>query len=279
MREIDLHVHTTASDGTYTPAEVVVLAHKIGLKAIAITDHDTESGYFAAAEEGEELGLEVVPGIEISTKYGVAVHILGYFIDPQSPELREVLDWVINDRNNRNRKMAELMSADGLPFDYDEMKARFGESIGRPHFARMLCEMGLADNVSDAFSRYVEKGQKYYLPRTVIPIEKAVETICRAGGIAVLAHPFQYKKDDKELRELIEHCMEHGLRGMECRYSGYDAQQVAYLEKLADEYGLLKTGGSDFHGANKPTISLGTGKGELDVPYAWLEKLKAAAHK
>ena len=279
MREIDLHVHTTASDGTYTPAEVVVLAHKIGLKAIAITDHDTESGYFAAAEAGEELGLEVVPGIEISTKYGVAVHILGYFIDPQSPELREVLDWVINDRNNRNRKMAELMSADGLPFDYDEMKARFGESIGRPHFARILCEMGLADNVSDAFSRYVEKGQKYYLPRTVIPIEKAVETICRAGGIAVLAHPFQYKKDDKELRELIEHCMEHGLRGMECRYSGYDAQQVAYLEKLAEEYGLLKTGGSDFHGANKPTISLGTGKGELDVPYVWLEKLKAAARK
>ena len=114
MREIDLHVHTTASDGTCTPAEVAALAQKIGLKAIAITDHDTESGYFEAAEAGEKLGIEVVPGIEISTKYGVAVHILGYFIDPQSPELRPVLDWVINDRNDRNRKMAELMAADGL---------------------------------------------------------------------------------------------------------------------------------------------------------------------
>ena len=220
-----------------------------------------------------------MPGIEISTKYGVAVHILGYFIDPQSPELRPVLDWVINDRNDRNRKMAELMAADGLPFDYDEMRARFGESIGRPHFARMLYELGLAESVNDAFQRYVEKGQKYYLPRTIIPIEMAVETICRSGGVAVLAHPFQYKKNDAELRELIEHCMAHGLRGMECRYSGYDAQQTACLEGLAEEYGLLKTGGSDFHGANKPTISLGAGKGELDVPYAWLERLKAAAGK
>ena len=279
MREIDLHVHTTASDGTCTPAEVAELAHKIGLKAIAITDHDTESGYFEAAEAGEKLGIEVVPGIEISTKYGVAVHILGYFIDPQSPELRPVLDWVINDRNDRNRKMAELMAADGLPFDYDEMRARFGESIGRPHFARMLYELGLAESVNDAFERYVEKGQKYYLPRTIIPIEMAVETICRSGGVAVLAHPFQYKKNDAELRELIEHCMAHGLRGMECRYSGYDAQQTACLEGLAEEYGLLKTGGSDFHGANKPTISLGAGKGELNVPYAWLGRLKAAAGK
>ena len=143
----------------------------------------------------------------------------------------------------------------------------------------MLYELGLAESVNDAFQRYVEKGQKYYLPRTIIPIEMAVETICRSGGVAVLAHPFQYKKNDAELRELIEHCMAHGLRGMECRYSGYDAQQTAYLEGLAEEYGLLKTGGSDFHGANKPTISLGVGKGELDVPYAWLERLKAAAGK
>ena len=160
MREIDLHVHTTASDGTCTPAGAVKLAHDIGLKAIAVTDHDTESGYAEALEEGRKLGVEVVPGIEISTKYGVAVHILGYYIDPGSEKLRPVLDWVINDRNRRNEKMAGLMAADGLPVSYEAMKQRFGEAIGRPHFARLLVELGLAGSVDDAFARYVEKGRK-----------------------------------------------------------------------------------------------------------------------
>lgn len=279
MREIDLHVHTTASDGTCTPAGAVKLAHDIGLKAIAVTDHDTESGYAEALEEGRKLGVEVVPGIEISTKYGVAVHILGYYIDPGSEKLRPVLDWVINDRNRRNEKMAGLMAADGLPVSYEAMKQRFGEAIGRPHFARLLVELGLAGSVDDAFARYVEKGRKYYLPRTIMPIETAVGTIRECGGIAVLAHPFQYRKTDAELRELIEHCMEHGLRGMECRYSGYGPEKVEYLEKLAEEYGLLKTGGSDFHGANKPHICLGSGMGALDVPYEWLQRLRGAANK
>ena len=279
MRRIDLHVHTTASDGTFTPAQVVELARDAGLSAIAITDHDTVSGYAEAAKRGAELGVEIVPGIEISTKYGGAVHVLGYYIDMESDGLHHILDWIVEDRDTRGRKMAELMAADGLPVNYDEMKARFGEVIGRPHFARLLVELGLAMDVQDAFGRYVEKGQKYYVGRTILPIERAIGLIIKAGGVPVLAHPFQYKKNDAELRELIEHCMAHGLRGMECRYSGYDAQQVAYLEGLAEEYGLLKTGGSDFHGANKPAISLGTGKGELNVPYAWLERLKAAAHK
>ena len=133
-------------------------------------------------------------------------------------------------------------------------------------------------DVWDAFARFVGKGQKYYVPRTTIDIDTSVEAVVASGGVPVLAHPFQYKKSDGELRELIERCMDHGLRGIECRYSGYDAQQVAYLEGLAEKYGLLKTGGSDFHGENKPHISLGTGiGGELDVPYEWLEKLKEAA--
>ncbi len=280
MKKIDLHVHTTASDGTLSGREVVELAAQSGLAAIAVTDHDTVSGYAEAAKAGAELGVEVVPGIEISTKYGGAVHILGYYIDPDSDKLRPVLDWVVNDRNERNRKMAELMAADGLPVSYDDMRRRFGDVIGRPHFADILVELGMADTVQDAFDRFVEKGQRYYIPRTILPIESAVEIICAAGGVPVLAHPFQYKRDDAGLREIIEYCMGYGLRGMECRYSGYDADMVAYLERLADEYGLVKTGGSDFHGSNKPHIALGAGiNGNLNVPYDFLSELKRTAGK
>ena len=277
MKRIDLHVHTTASDGTASPKEAVKLAKEAGLSAIAITDHDTVSGYAEAAEAGAKYGLEVVPGIEISTKYGRAVHILGYYIDPDSDKLAPVLEWVVRDRDERNRKMAELMAADGLPVSYEEMHRRFGAVIGRPHFAEVLVELGLAKDVRDAFDRYVEKGQKYYLPRNFLSIERSIEIICQAGGVAVLAHPFQYKLDDAGLRELIEHCMESGLRGMECRYSGYSREQCKYLGHLAEEYGLIKTGGSDFHGEVKKHISLGIGTGSLEVPYKYLEKLREAA--
>ena len=279
MKTIDLHVHTTASDGTASPAEAVELAKAAGLSAIAITDHDTVSGYAEAAEAGKALGVEVIPGIEISTKYGRAVHILGYYIDPDSDKLAPVLEWVVRDRDERNRKMAGLMAADGLPVSYEEMHRRFGAVIGRPHFAEVLVELGLAKDVRDAFDRYVEKGQKYYLPRNFLSIERSVEIIREAGGIPVLAHPFQYKLDDAGLRELIEHCMESGLKGIECRYSGYSTEQSKYLGRLAEEYGLIKTGGSDFHGENKKHISIGTGTGALEVPYQYLEKLREAAGK
>ena len=277
MGNIDLHVHTTASDGSFSPRQVVQAAHAAGLSAVAITDHDTASGYSEAADEGRKLGITVVPGIEISTKYGGPVHILGYYIDPDSEKLRPVLDWVVSDRDQRNRKMAQLMADDGLPVSYDDMRRRFGEVIGRPHFARILVELGMAESTSDAFDKYVEKGRKYYLPRNFLSIERSVEIIREAGGVPVLAHPFQYKRDDAGLREIIEHCMDHGLMGMECRYSGYSGEQSRYLEALADEYGLLKTGGSDFHGISKPHIKLGTGMGTLDVPMVFLEKLRQAA--
>ena len=279
MKRIDLHVHTTASDSTASPAEAVRLAKEAGLSAIAITDHDTVSGYAEAAEAGKKYGVEVVPGIEISTKYGRAVHILGYYIDPDSDKLAPVLEWVVHDRDERNRKMAELMTADGLPVSYEEMHRRFGAVIGRPHFAEVLVELGLAKDIRDAFDRYVEKGQKYYLPRNFLSIERSIEIIREAGGVPVLAHPFQYKLDDAGLRELIEHCMESGLQGMECRYSGYSVEQSKYLGCLAEKYGLIKTGGSDFHGDNKRHISIGTGTGHLEVPYKYLEKLRQTAGK
>lgn len=279
MSRIDLHVHTTASDGTCPPAEAVELAARQGLTAIAITDHDTVLGYREASAAGERLGIEVIPGIEISTKYDRAVHILGYYIEPESKSLEPVLNWIVEDRDKRNRKMAEMMAADGLPVSYEMMHERYGAVIGRPHFAEMLVELGLASSVQDAFDRFVEKGQKYYQPRTILPIDQAVEIVVNAGGVPVLAHPYQYRMDDALLRELIEHCMGFGLRGIECRYTGYTEEMVAYLESLAREYGLIRTGGSDFHGTNKPHIALGRGLGKLSVPDEYLMELKEEAKK
>ena len=275
MREIDLHLHTTASDGTETPRQVVERAKKLGLKAIAITDHDTVLGCREAMEAGQELGLEVVPGIEFGTKYGIAVHMLGYYMELDSPVLEAMTRSIVEDRDQRNEKTVKLMQENGIDVTYAQLKERFGEVIGRPHFAHILMENGLCDSVPDAFSRLLGKGMKYHQYRHTLEIHEVIECIVNSGGVAVLAHPFQYKKNDAQLRELIEHCMSFGLKGMECRYSGYTGEQVKYLEALAEEYGLIKTGGSDFHGENKPLIEIGYGiEGNLDVPYSWLEELK-----
>ena len=279
MKRIDLHIHTTASDGTFTPEEVVREASRLGLAAVAITDHDTAAGYARAAAEGEKRGLEVVPGIEISTKFRSAVHILGYYIDVDSPALEEVLEWMHRDREERNVKLCAMLRASGVDIDIERMHARFGDLVGRPHFAEIMIENGMARDMNDAFERLLNKNKPYFIPRQFLPIERSIEIIREAGGTAVLAHPFQYRLDDAALRELIEHCMASGLEGIECRYSGYDARMCAYLESLAAEYGLVRTGGSDFHGTIKSDILLGTGKGELNVPYAFLEELRSRRAK
>ena len=279
MKRIDLHIHTTASDGTFTPEEVVREAASLGLAAVAITDHDTAAGYTSAAEEGERCGLEVVPGIEISTKFRAAVHILGYYIDPASPALDEVLEWMHRDREERNVKLCAMLRESGVDVDIERMHARFGDLVGRPHFAEVMVENGMARDLNDAFERLLNKNKPFFIPRQFLSIERSIEIIREAGGTPVLAHPFQYRLDDAALRELIEHCMASGLEGMECRYTGYDEKMVAYLEALAEEYGLVKTGGSDFHGAIKSDIRLGEGRGELCVPYAYLEALKAHREK
>ena len=275
MREIDLHVHTAASDGTLSPAQVVALAKEQGLTAIAVTDHDTAAGYAEAARAGQALGLEVVCGIEISTRYGGPVHILGYDIDPIQAQQSPLLASIAQDREERNRKMALRMAEDGLPISYEAMQQRFGTVIGRPHFGQLLIELGLVQSMDEAFDRYIEKGRKYYLPRSFLSIEESLELISRLGGRSVLAHPFQYRRSDEGLRELICHCMDYGLQGMECYYSGYGPEQCAQLTGLAREYGLRITGGSDFHGSNKAHIQLGSGcRGELAIPYALLQQLR-----
>ena len=279
-RTVDLHCHTTASDGTYTPTELIQAARSIGLSAVAITDHDTVSGHEEALRAGMAEDLEVVPGIEFSTSSGGTVHILGYYIDHTSEKLRNATNWIIHERDDRNEKICALMQADGINISYQKMKRRCGDVIGRPHFAVMLVRLGIASDVQDAFRRYMNKGERYFIRRRFLSLIQTITVIRQAGGVPVLAHPFQYQRDDDGLRTLIKECMDLGLLGMECHYSGYTPEQQEYLENLADEYSLIKTGGSDFHGANKAHIRLGTGiNGTLSVPYEMLETLMEAHAK
>lgn len=275
---IDLHVHTTASDGTLSPSEAVMLARSLGLAAIAVTDHDTAAGVAEAVAKGAELGIEVVPGIELSVDYrGYGVHILGYFIDPENESLRTLLDWVVWERERRNAEIAGAMAADGLAISLEYMHSLFPEAIiGRPHFAAALAEKGFAENVADGFKKYLNKGGRYYRKRQYIPMDLAFDTLEKCGAKAVLAHPLQYRFSNDELLELTDLLVEKGLVGMECIYSLYSGEESRYLMEIAESHGLLVTGGSDFHGSRKPHIQMGSGCGNMEVSHTVLENLKKA---
>lgn len=272
MQHIDLHVHTTASDGTLTPSEVVCHAKALGLAAIAVTDHDTHEGIKEALEAGKQYGIEVVPGIEISVDYHCrGIHVLGYFIDPDSPAMAELLDWVIAERKRRNRLIAKAMQDDGIPVYVEDLREKYPDSVvGRPHFAAALVDLGYAESIKDAFDRYLNRGCPYFRKREYIPIANAFRVIRDAGGKAVIAHPYQYRFSEQELLEMLGTLKSAGAVGMECLYYGYSPEQMASLKALAGCFGLCVTGGSDFHGARKPQIEMGT----PDVPYELLEILK-----
>lgn len=277
MREIDLHVHTNISDGSETPENTVKLAKELGLKAIAVTDHDTMSGVAAAKEAGEKYGVEVVCGLELGCGwYGREVHMLAYGADPEDKWLRATLGWIITNRHERNEKIAKLISADGIRIDIAELEERFkGSSIGRPHFALCLVEAGAAESVQDAFKRLLDPGCKYYIRRDFLTVEEAAETIRNAGGKPVIAHPGQYRLSPERMTELMERSEKAGVAGLECYYSGYGPEQVAEYLALAEKYGFCATAGSDWHGTHKPHIHLGSGiNGELCAPYEILEKLR-----
>ena len=273
MDYIDLHIHTTASDGSNRPAEVAAMAARAGYRAIAITDHDNLNGVDEAVSVGEHLGLEVVPGIELSTDYaGTEVHILGYFVDPGAESLSDLLAVALRRREARNERITEVLRAAGIQVTMDEVRAKFpGTVLGRPHIAMVMMDKGYVSDVRQAFREYMGKGAKCYVPKINMPLDHAVDRILRAGGLPVLAHPYQYEFSEPDLRTLIRRVKDQGGMGMECVYSKYDDAQTARLLELAAEYDLLPTGGSDYHGLSKPNIQIGTTK----APYAYLEALKA----
>ena len=275
---IDLHVHTTASDGTDSPEEVVKKAEELGLTAIAITDHDTASGAAAALEICDKYNVEVVAGIEISAEFeGTEVHILGYLIDPHSRALKPVLDWVVNDRNERNRKIVGMLEADGYDISLKGLEEKHpGTVLGRPHIAGWLMEKGYVSSIQQAFDEFLADGKKYFLPRTYLPLDEAVKAIKNAGGVAVAAHLLQYKFNDEKLRDFLRTAKAAGVIGMETTYSLYSQEETRYLENIAEELSLIKTGGSDYHGSRKPNIMLGIGTGSMAVSDGYLDEIKAA---
>ena len=276
MGGIDLHNHTSASDGTDSPAEAVELASSLGLAAISITDHDSVSGVAEAMVAGNTLGVEVVPGIEVSSDYrDNNVHILGYFIDIRAPELRPVLDWVRTEREERNRRITERLCADGFDISLPELKNDYPESVlGRPHMAEMMMRKGYTRSIAEAFEKYLGEGCPYYMPKRRISIRQAVEVIVRSGGVPVLAHPLQYHYPEPEVIEMVETARSLGVRALEAYYSEHTPEQHAWVLALAERYGLGVSGGSDYHGSRKTHIRMGSGTGGLSVPYRVLEELK-----
>jgi hypothetical protein len=278
---IDLHSHTDQSDGTFTPAELIAEARRVGLHGLAITDHDTFAGYDAARPLAEAASLELVCGIELSTRYqGGSVHLLGYFPNTApSDEFRAWLEFILEGRRDRNRRLVAKLQSLGVEITLAEVE-NVGRSLtGRPHFARLLVDKGYATDMQNAFDRYLDESAKGFVYRQEVPMEEALERILKSGGVPSLAHPVRVAKNNwDKLAEYVEDLAGMGLRAIEVFHSDHSPENVSYYQSLANRFKLGVTGGSDFHGANKPSISLGTGKnGNLHVPDGVLENLTSLA--
>lgn len=274
---IDLHVHTLASDGSDTPADVVRMAVELGLRAVAVTDHDTFAGLPEAIEAGARYGVEVVPGVELSTIYdGVEVHVLGYYMDAGHPRLRAMMARATAERNARNETMVQRLHDAGYPVTMDALHAAFPDQtmLGRPHISEYLMRRGYVSSVQDGMKNLLGRGKPFYVARYNIPLEESVETLRAAGGLPVVAHLFKYRYTPEQLTAMVDAAAAAGAVGLEAMYTNYTPEQEQAVRVLAAERGLLCTGGTDYHGARKPDIALGRGFGNLRVPYALLEGLK-----
>lgn len=279
MSRLDLHLHTTHSDGSFTPTEVIDLAHKAGVTALAITDHDITTGILEATLAGQEHGIEVIPGIEISSIMGTSeLHILGYFLDYQDARLNERLARLRESRHRRNPKIIERLQAAGIAITYEEVRVLAGtDSVGRPHIARVLMEKGVVASAKEAFDLWLADGRPAYVPRELPTPSDAMQWIREAKGLPVLAHPTWVKPTDGTLTDLVRQLKADGLDGVEVHYSTHTPRQTREYLALAKQLDLLVTGGSDFHGLTKPDIDVGIGKGALHVPGSLLDKLRNAA--
>ncbi|MBT8340151.1 MAG: PHP domain-containing protein [Desulfatitalea sp.] len=278
---IDLHIHSTASDGTCTPEEIVAMAANRGLEAIAITDHDTLGGSRRALVHTIPERPHVITGVEISAQppngFSVdgSLHVLGYGMDLDHPGLNQALDDLQAARNGRVARIVERLNHIGIALNIDEVLSRVGQgSAGRPHVAQALMAMGVARDVNDAFDRFLAKGKPAYVSKYRIPCQEALALIRSADGVPVLAHPYLVPDDPPgQLTRLVEALSGMGLMGIEAYYSHHlPAAQTFYLE-TARRFDLLVTGGSDFHGTLIPEIQLGRGLGDLCVPFACYEAL------
>ena len=279
MSRLDLHLHTTHSDGSCTPTEVVNMAHRTAVKALAITDHDITTGIAEATVAGQQYEIEVIPGVEISSILNNSeLHILGYFLDWQDPDLNGRLKTLRDSRHRRNPKIIERLQGLGIDITYDEVRALAGsDSVGRPHIARVLMDKRVVTSAKEAFDRFLAEGKPAYVPRELPSPTEAIHWIKAARGLAVLAHPTWVKVAEQSLVDLVRQLKADGLDGVEVYYSTHAVRQTREYLSLAQQLGLLVTGGSDFHGVTKPDIEVGIGKGTLHIPTSLLPKMKDAA--
>jgi hypothetical protein len=279
MNEVDLHTHTTASDGTHTPQQLVLRAARLAVKVIAITDHDSTAGMAEARAAGQRAGVEVIAGVEINTDVpGAEVHVLGYFVDPEHAELNAQLALIREGRVGRARKMAEALARMGVPVRYERILEIAGEgSVGRPHVAQALLEAGHVASFGEAFDKYIGRNSPAYIERMKFTPAEACRLIRRAGGVPVLAHPVFFDrygaiKSGFDLEAMLAETKAAGLLGIEAYYPNYDAITVEYLLGIARRHELLVTGGTDFHGMrpNEPDL------GGVYVPRKVVRRLREA---
>ncbi|MDB5327187.1 MAG: hypothetical protein JWM57_2756 [Phycisphaerales bacterium] len=275
---VDLHCHSTASDGTLTPTQVIDLAERQTLSAIALTDHDTVAGVAEAAARAAELGIDFLPGIEISASFPDpgTLHLLGYGIDPNSAALQAMASELIGGRDARNPKIVARLQELGIKITMEEVEAAAnGGVVGRPHIAGILLKKGYVNTIKQAFNVYLGHGGSAFFDKERLESRDAIARIHASGGLAVLAHPTQLRTQNAaELDRVVKGLVDQGLDGIETIHSDHNDRDVATFEALAKQYGLLRTGGSDYHGGNKPAISLGHAAGRR-IPAVYFEALKA----
>lgn len=275
---IDLHTHSTASDGSFTPTELVQLAALQGLEAIALTDHDTLEGIPEAHAAATAEGIELIPGIELSLDWDRGgMHMLVLWLTPGSGPLQDRLAGLQEARNDRNGRIVERLNELGLEITLDEVETEAGEgTVGRPHIAAVMVRRGHVATITQAFDEYLANGRPAYMPRRRLGPEEAIDLARRSGGVPILAHAHTLGLDNRdEVEAMMRRLADAGMVGIECHYGSYDAEERAGYVKMAARFGLLPAGGSDFHGTYKTDVSLGTGSAGLSVPTEILEPLRS----
>jgi 3',5'-nucleoside bisphosphate phosphatase len=267
---IDLHCHTTCSDGTLTPSALLEKAQAMGISFLAVTDHDTIQAYGMIRDAASEIGIELLCGVELSTHLAGcerSVHLLGYFAEEPGAIFREWLERLQESRMQRNAELLSRLQELGVKIEWSEVQALAQRQVGRPHFAAALLQKGYVRSLKEAFDIYLSEGGKAWVERDEPSLAVAVEMVRRAGGLPSLAHPIRISCDWTFLEETIRHYAAHGLGALECFHPEHSRDDVWRMCALAEKYGLAMTGGSDFHGATKPGIELGTGhEGNLRIP-------------
>jgi hypothetical protein len=275
----DLHVHSTASDGTVPPREVARRAAEARLDAFALTDHDTFDGVAEAMEEGARRGVRVVPGVELSVPHEATCHVIALGVDPAHPAIRGVADRLRHGRGARNLAIVERLREQGIDVTLEEVaREAGGDVVARPHFARVLVKRGVVRTPQEAFDIWLGKGRPAYVDRDRVGLAETCAAARAAGGVSVLCHPGTLAlSDDEAYAAWLAGARAAGLDAMEVRTGTTSAPEERRWEELADRAGLLPSGGSDFHGENRPGVRVGSGRGRLRVPTAWLEALLARA--